>query len=38
MSDIILTRISYSLEEEFGHLSKFGYIEISNGLCGLLRF
>jgi radical SAM superfamily enzyme YgiQ (UPF0313 family) len=40
MSDIILTRIYHSLEEEFGYLSKFGYIEISNGLCwlaGVLR-
>lgn len=35
MSKIILTRIYYSLEEEFGYLSKFGYIEISNGLCWL---
>jgi len=35
MPDIILTRIYHSLEEEFGHLSKFGYIEISNGICWL---
>ncbi len=35
MPDIILTRIYHSLEEEFGDLSKFGYLEISNGLCWL---
>lgn len=34
-TEIILTRIYHSMEEEFGHLSKFGYVEISNGLCTL---
>ncbi|MFH1190105.1 MAG: radical SAM protein [Candidatus Omnitrophota bacterium] len=35
MSDVIFTRIYHSLEEEFGHLSKFGCIEIQNGICWL---
>jgi anaerobic magnesium-protoporphyrin IX monomethyl ester cyclase len=35
MSKIIFTRLYHSLEDEFGHLSKFGYIEISNGICWL---
>lgn len=35
VKDIILTRIYHSLEEEFGYFSKFGYIEITNGLCWL---
>ncbi|HHT9158609.1 MAG TPA: B12-binding domain-containing radical SAM protein [Candidatus Brocadiaceae bacterium] len=35
MVDIIFTRIYHSLDEEFGYLSKFGYVEISNGLCWL---
>lgn len=35
MSDVIFTRIYHSLEEEFGYLSKFGCIEISNGICWL---
>ena len=35
MTDIILTRIYHSLEEEFGYFSKFGYVEISNGICWL---
>lgn len=34
-TDIILTRLYHSMEEEFGHLSKFGYVEISNGICTL---
>lgn len=33
MSDIIFIRIYHSLDDEFGHLSKFGYIELTNGLC-----
>jgi radical SAM superfamily enzyme YgiQ (UPF0313 family) len=33
--DIIFTRIFHSLEEEFGYLSKFGTVEISNGICWL---
>lgn len=35
MPDIIFTRIYHSLEEEFGEFSKFGCIEITNGLCWL---
>ncbi len=35
MPDIILTRIYHSLEDEFGILAKFGYIEITHGLCWL---
>lgn len=35
MPDIIFTRINHLLEEEFGHLSKFGYVEISSGICWL---
>lgn len=34
-TDIILTRLYHSMEQEFGHLSKFGYVEISNGICTL---
>lgn len=34
-TDIVFTRIYHSLEDEFGYLSKFGCIEISNGLCWL---
>lgn len=35
MPDIIFIRIYHSLDEEFGYLSKFGYIELTNGLCWL---
>ena len=35
MTDIIFTRVYHSLEKEFGYLSKFGCIEISNGICWL---
>jgi len=35
MADIIFVRIYHSLDEEFGYLSKFGYIELTNGLCWL---
>lgn len=35
MPDVIFTRIYHSMEEEFGHLSKFGCIEIQNGICWL---
>lgn len=35
MPDIIITRIYRPLDEEFGYLSKFGYVEISNGICWL---
>lgn len=35
MTDIVFIRIYHSLDEEFGYLSKFGYIELTNGLCWL---
>lgn len=35
MPKIVFTRIYHSLDEEYGHLSKFGCIEISNGICCL---
>lgn len=33
--DVIFVRVYHSPEEEFGHLSKFGCVEISNGICWL---
>ena len=35
MSDIIFVRTFHSVEAEFGYFHKFGYVEISNGLCWL---
>ena len=35
MTDIIFTRLYHSLEEEFGSFSKFGTVEMSNGICWL---
>ena len=35
MTDIIFIRTYHSSEEEFGHLAKFSYTEIANGLCWL---